>query len=180
MTALYALVHLIIGPSSESRCLCTYKAFMDAHAHDASGQSMKLTCRYSKAGCTFQNMSWLQYNTIHYNTIQYNTIQYNTIQYNTIQYNTIQYKQSAVLDSAAASPDQEATLAGFTPSSADAVRRVAPRRTASWCIPCMTKSTTHLALVAKTSQQPPFMWPSKNNNMHSNIIYLARMLRLAC
>ena len=42
MTALYALAFLIIGPSSESRCLCTYKAFMDAHAHDASGQSMKL------------------------------------------------------------------------------------------------------------------------------------------
>ena len=30
MTALYALVHLIIGNSSESRCLCTYKAFLDA------------------------------------------------------------------------------------------------------------------------------------------------------
>ena len=51
MTALYALVHLIIGPSSESRCLCTYKVFMDAHAQDASGQSRKLMCRHSKAGC---------------------------------------------------------------------------------------------------------------------------------
>ena len=50
MTALYALTHLIIGPSSESRCLCTYTAIMDAHAH--GGQSIKLMCRYSKAGCT--------------------------------------------------------------------------------------------------------------------------------
>ena len=49
--------HLIIGPSSESRCLCTYKAFMDAHAHDASGQSMKLMCRHNKAGCIFHNMT---------------------------------------------------------------------------------------------------------------------------
>ena len=96
MTAFYALTHLIIGPSSESRCLCTYKAFMDAHAHGASGQSMKLMCRYNKAGCTFHSMTRLQ------------------------------CKQSAVLNCAAASPDQEATLAGSMPSSADAVRRVAP------------------------------------------------------
>ena len=52
MTALYALVDLITGPSSESRCLCTYKAFLDAHAHGASRQSMKLMCKCSKAGCT--------------------------------------------------------------------------------------------------------------------------------
>ena len=61
MTALCALIFLIIGPSSESRCLCTYKAFMDAHAHSASGQSMKLMCRCSKAGCTFHNMTQLHY-----------------------------------------------------------------------------------------------------------------------
>ena len=60
MTALYALVHLIIGPSSESRCLCTYQAIMGTHAHGASGQSMKLICRHNKAGCIFHTMTWLQ------------------------------------------------------------------------------------------------------------------------
>ena len=56
---------------------------------------MKLMCRYSKAGCTFHNMTQMQ------------------------------HERSKVLNSAAASPDQEATLAGFMPSSADAVRRTA-------------------------------------------------------
>ena len=61
MTALYALTRLIIGPSSESRCLCTYTAFTDAHAHGASGQSMKLMCGYSKAGCAFHSTTRSQY-----------------------------------------------------------------------------------------------------------------------
>ena len=42
MDALSLLV-LIMGPSSESRCLCTYKEVDDAHAYDAS----KYTTRFN-------------------------------------------------------------------------------------------------------------------------------------
>ena len=88
-------------------------------------------CRHSKAGCTFHSMTQLQ------------------------------YKQSAALNCAAASPDQEATLAGSMPSSADAVRRVAPA-----C--CLRDKTNHSSSSCSQSKPTETIPSTKqaNNNMH--------------